>query len=217
MKNVLCFLIFSAAASSLFAQITVNIDTFGRAQVQTHTNPLSIAAWGESSDTFSGTPGTDNTWGQLVQYDTSSVAGGQAAFNSATEFTLDLTGMASGEQYSFGVAVGNSDLLGTGTTAPLGALASYFVKIGGTQLGTGQTSTTISLSNNATLNGVLAANDFNTNPFVYFTFYDEVRGDSSSVSWGGTGLTAVPEPSTYALLAGFLTLGLVLLRRRRRG
>lgn len=45
-------------------------------------------------------------------------------------------------------------------------------------------------------------------------------------SWGGTGdfeslrvgttyeSVAVPEPSTYALLAGFATLGLVLLRRR---
>lgn len=39
-------------------------------------------------------------------------------------------------------------------------------------------------------------------------------GGGDTIAVGSLTLTAVPEPSTYALLAGFLTLGLVLIRRR---
>jgi len=39
-----------------------------------------------------------------------------------------------------------------------------------------------------------------------------------NIRWAGSysdALTAVPEPSTYALIFGFLTLGAVFYRRRR--
>jgi hypothetical protein len=42
----------------------------------------------------------------------------------------------------------------------------------------------------------------------------QTAGDSFSGSIPAMQITVVPEPSTYALLAGFLTLGVVLVRRR---
>lgn len=48
------------------------------------------------------------------------------------------------------------------------------------------------------------------------TYFDALRLSTSSGDAGLQEVTAIPEPSTYAMIAGLMGLGLVILRRRAR-
>jgi hypothetical protein len=56
---------------------------------------------------------------------------------------------------------------------------------------------------------------FNSSNGQQVTF-DELRLGDSFAAVVGSGIAPVPEPSTYALMAGLATLGLVLIRRRKK-
>lgn len=217
-------------ASSVLAQITVNTDGFGRYQINDYlaTPTFASGSWGPGTGTFGFNPGGtgSNTWAQFLQFD---IQGNEAGFNSATGFSLSLAPdfANGGRSFSIYANAGNNDIAGAGagfnlinnTTGVSGSVA-----LGGTAIMTGSTSGgAITISNDFDLNSYLGSVDFNSNRYVYFTFW----GDTSSTA-GGTvdlsgstlatvsGVTAVPEPSTYALLAGFMAVGLVMVRRRIR-
>jgi hypothetical protein len=65
---------------------------------------------------------------------------------------------------------------------------------------------------------VPAVNDFAlTDAFTTFAIGFSGGLDSgSTMDISNLTVTAVPEPATYALLSGLFTLGLILVRRRRR-
>jgi hypothetical protein len=68
-----------------------------------------------------------------------------------------------------------------------------------------------------TLNGNPFGSTLNVTSPVATSFdglmFSQITGDAYTLD--NVTVTAVPEPSTYALLAGFMTLGLILWRRRR--
>ena len=66
----------------------------------------------------------------------------------------------------------------------------------------------------------LAAGDYTVvvTAFEVGSYTGGEEGDGSPLPWSGSialNITAIPEPSTYALCAGILTLGFVAWRRRR--
>ncbi len=55
-----------------------------------------------------------------------------------------------------------------------------------------------------------------TDTNLYFKVYDtSISGPSTDVAFINASVSAIPEPSTFAAVAGGLVLGAALLRRRR--
>jgi hypothetical protein len=71
--------------------------------------------------------------------------------------------------------------------------------------------TSVSISDNA-----VPGNDFYTFNTMGFGYYNRNTANSLDVDSISVDFTPVPEPSTYAILAGFAALGLVMYRRRVR-
>jgi hypothetical protein len=100
-----------------------------------------------------------------------------------------------------------SPTLGTTTTAPLTITAVYDLSVwdGTSNFGTVTWSSSATGAN--TVVGTFAAD--------YSFAFLSLGSSTDTGSFQSIQLTQVPEPSTFALLAGLATLGLVMLRRRR--
>jgi hypothetical protein len=158
----------------------------------------------------------------MIQFD---VTGNEAALNNpGNTITLNFGGVTSfGTATStslYFAALSNVDVRDQGNGGGNGLLASAALMDSGTLVQSGITATG---SANYDVTALLQGLDFSTNKQVYFRFeIDAPTTSPGAVVNTGNGnfaastLTIVPEPSTYALLAGFLTLGLVLVRRRIR-
>jgi hypothetical protein len=74
---------------------------------------------------------------------------------------------------------------------------------------------TIDVENEITVGAAASPSNFATSNLTGIGFYTATT-DDSSIRIDTLSVTAVPEPATYALFGGFIALGLVMLRRRRR-
>jgi hypothetical protein len=228
-KTPLMTLLMSAFALSLHGQITVTTAGLGtgafRVQID---DPFGTQSFGGSSANFDSNlfgwqnSGNNAAFSQMIQFD---VTGNEAALNNAgNTITLDFGGVTSfGTATStslYFAALSNVDVRSQGNAGGNGLLASAALMDSGTLVQSGITATG---SANYDVTALLQGLDFSTNTQVYFRFeIDAPTTSPGNVANTGAGnfaastLTIVPEPSTYALLAGMLTLGLVIVRRRIR-
>lgn len=128
-------------------------------------------------------------------------------YRDGTVSSSDLTaGTAVGSTFSqdVGIGVGTAFTSGNGYSATL--------SIAGT-------TPTIALSvGDATVSRTFAAGDINwTDTVLILRLYDVGAGVGSGVGIDNFAVSAIPEPSGVASVAGLLTLALALASRRRRG
>jgi hypothetical protein len=93
----------------------------------------------------------------------------------------------------------------TGTTSLAGPVEPTAVRSGGTA---GMDDISIDLTGYTEFQNL-------SNP-VTFQFAVATTNSTLNLEWDNITVTAVPEPSTYAIFAGLLALGVVMLRRRLR-
>lgn len=143
-------------------------------------------------------PGTAGAAGQLT-------FGGNLTLNADAIFSVTLN-QAAGNDYDR-VAVG-------GTTALNGAsLTLFFGEDFAATATTGQIFDL--LTSTGTLSGQLAQGDSISATSGIYTYDFGIGYAGNIVTLTLTGISAVPEPSTWALLMGAVTLGLAVVRRRR--
>lgn len=143
----------------------------------------------------------------LVQQKISGVA---TLFNStdttlSSTFTVVVPGSLANSMYALQVASGPTPQFGlSNTKVAVGTTVSDFYGLAPTDL-------TATTGNAAKINGTALANGWTqgSNYLGSFTL------DASGLSFTASGASAVPEPSTYAALAGAAVLGLVAYRRRQ--
>jgi hypothetical protein len=155
-----------------------------------------------------------------VSAPTFTVDGGFTSFTpSQNASSLDLSG--SDNQELFGTftsvnlgALSESDLVvnGSASTAPASTF-SITLTDGGFNSAEYSSTSWASLSGGATLSFVQTVGAFNWSD-VQGVFLSG-GGGGDGVSFNLSGLSTVPEPSTYAALAGLCALGYVMVRRRK--
>lgn len=204
-------------AATATAQITVNMDVFGRYQINNaftvdpapEVNP---GSWGPGQGTLGGTPNSGTAvWAQLLQFN----AGAEAvAFGAATSFELTVGPDLQNEGRAYDVFVGAGTTNFSGFAAGTNIVGNSGVGLGGVQVATGLTSGGSFTLSNAALDSFLGGVDFVATPYIYFTFRPHEGTAVGTVNLSGSTLTAVPEPSHYAAILGLLGLTFVWLRRR---
>jgi hypothetical protein len=195
----------------------------------------STFGFGKGSDTFGeGTP-VDFTWSQILQFTVTSAD--YAAFNSATDFSLTINGTPATRSFDmFASVVQYRDISGNSASpytmmedvSSAGAADRWFLdqtpgESGGpmTSLGSfSNTGGTVSITGSSALNTLLSNYTFDEtlgNEAIYVTLVlDDPAFAGSSFNALTTSITAIPEPSTFALVGLSLVAGLLGLRRRLR-
>lgn len=142
--------------------------------------------------------------GYQITFDSISFQAGIASSNSAARRGVFLVTETSAEAFSDSSTVLTGDV--TGAAAVGGTLVYY----------ASPTNSTAPLTYNASLSGLSVLGEGQTQIFrLYFQTQDANQGIFlDDIVINGT-VSAVPEPSAFALLAGAAVLGAVALRRRR--
>lgn len=160
----------------------------------------------------------------IVSDDTYSIA------IAATSNTFDGSGAGPADGYLFGTAGGGGNLLfGHSDRIGKNGVDNPLYDTGVSAVADASGSVTISF--NPTGNQWTVAGSFNGSSFTSTgsTFTDSTytgvttdflgvygRGSNTAVTLDNMSVTVIPEPSSFALLAGALALGVIMLRRRRR-
>jgi hypothetical protein len=152
-----------------------------------------------------------NTWavGDYFQFQTS------AASSSSLSVSWDQTGSSTGPK-DFGLFYSTDGINFT----QFGSNYSILVNAAPNSPWTGSGSRNSAYTFSDDLSSITALNN---SPAVYFRLTDEstIALNGGTVATAGTDrvdnftISAIPEPSTYALLAGFAVLGFAALRRKR--
>jgi hypothetical protein len=229
MKKMKMILMSVALCGAMAVQAQTIINTAGNSGAfrVLITDPFGTQSFSNGSASFtSGIFGWQNSGGnaafsQMIQFD---VTGAETALNSGNTVTLTLNDVTSyGASTSASVyfaALSNVDVQDQGDGGGNGLLASAALMGAGTLVQSGITSTG-QLQYDVTT--IVQSLDYSSNKHLYFRFEMDAPTTSpgaatntGSTSFNASTLTiAVPEPSSYALLAGMLALASIMLRRRR--
>lgn len=208
-------------ASTLSAQVVLTWDSGDQARTEV-TSVSTTPAQGGSSSIGSQTfgwknNGTDALFNQVMWFDTTNVPGFAADLSDLTGQTVEMSfampalngGQTASLYYATYTNVTSATLLGWGMP---GTLESNLIASGlnGNGVLTYDVTSTLGAAAGAEKNRAfftLKIDSPASNPATGTTVID--------FDWSGATLTIVPEPSTYALLAGFAVFGLIMFRRRQ--
>jgi hypothetical protein len=221
-----------ACASSAVAQFTATFDNHARFQIEYPVEGYTptTGTWGNiftpGSDTFNADDGFI-VWAQAAQYNMTDPAT-QTAFNNATSFTLSLANAPYGQEFDLFASTTPIGLDGTPLMSfPLndGAATGFLAaeRDVATFLGTFPSvagtwgANAYEISGNAALDALLSDTVFGGSvQYIYVYAAPTTAGAWTAATMGGSITAAVvPEPATYALSLGILTIGLAVLRSRR--
>jgi len=156
---------------------------------------------GATVDVFIDTDGGMNGGYSILQ-----LFGAAQTFTLGSTYWQDTTVVSSGDPAS-----GSIELTGVDS-------GSAFLGSIGSRNGSGSlTQTGFDSNNSYDAGGALAGWGYSTSVSgtVNASFVADFEGrNNREVAWAAVAIAPIPEPSTYALLAGFVVLGAVLLRRR---
>jgi hypothetical protein len=198
MKNKLSLYIvataFALMGHNAYAQSSINLSTFGSSMEG------DVWTWTAATSTISG----NDTGGALL------FTAASPSFDPGLNFTT---------LNNYGGNPANLRLLLTGfvTTSPGGAFTISLEDNLGNVSATPFTWGSFGVSSSTVTNAVSVVTPFNWNNVVGLTLDAGGTGNAVNATFTSLSVTAVPEPSTYALLAmSGLALGGYAMRRRRR-
>jgi hypothetical protein len=238
-KIIIATTLASVAALPLLAQTIASSEGQARYQIAYGTGyPGDVtgegAGFATAQTSFAGGNGSF-TRGQVSQYAVQSAD--YAAFNAATDFSISLSAAptvayelwASTRQFGGSGDSFVDSLMDATTGNPLSTHAPAFINgmdaypgsgAGGNATYIGDFSGgTTTIAGNVALNTLLSGTTFDStfdsqgDHEIYLFFVSNSLESFESFTPGGS-ITAVPEPSSYALLAGMLALASIMLRRR---
>ncbi|MCF3649715.1 PEP-CTERM sorting domain-containing protein [Synoicihabitans lomoniglobus] len=147
-----------------------------------------------------------NTW--VLRGIGTSVTSDESGLQADIAFGLIEGSAAVSAGYTFGFSDRAVASAGDGNTTNVSENQGLIGNVGGTDwsfTGTGQDPDTLSIGQTFIINGGGAGGTYN--------LYGNQRGYAATMT---AGVSAVPEPSTYAALAGLGALGMAFCRRRQR-
>ncbi|GEM_PF-5964283 len=238
-KTGILFCLAFCSSWTAFTQTTVNSSGHGRIQTfydddagypgNINYTDSTTYGWSPGSGTFGGGTADAFTWSQILQYDLTSGTD-QTAFNNATSFELSITNAPTNQNYSVYASTSQiRDFSPTATVdnivAATGGANSVNLWMLGVQPAVGTTNVadlgtfsggSVTISGNSALDTLLSDTTFDsTREYVYVVVVPETRAFFNAASIDGS-VTAIPEPSTFALVGLSLLAGYFGVSRRRR-
>jgi len=137
--------------------------------------------------------------------------------NNNTTVTADFNITSNGTNMILASRIGDTTRSGDTNFALSGSDLTIRVLVDLDAGATGEATTSYDLGSTGTFTTIVSGESLNTRDLVDFRFRQSAdwSGASDSVSMDYLTITAVPEPSAFAALAGLLALGFVTVRRRR--